>query len=161
MARGFSLVELLVVVATIAVLIAITVPMMQLAMLRAHIGAMATDSKAIFQAFKQHYIDNNMYPNAVSNPKFELATFEPLVSMRYYDGRVVSKLVDGQADAYDSPDDKGKNQEFWVEMTLKYNTEVRFLVADSDNAPLSGGEYMDGIYMYRNGVLTALTSTVK
>jgi hypothetical protein len=45
-------------------------------------------------------------------------------------------------------------------MTLAYDPSVRFLIADSDNAPLAGGDYMDGIYLYKNGVLHALTSPV-
>ena len=63
-------------------------------------------------------------------------------------------------DDYDSPDDQGMNQEFWLEMTLKYNPSIRFLVAESDNAPLGGGDYYDGIYMYKDGVLTPLTAPV-
>ena len=45
-------------------------------------------------------------------------------------------------------------------MTLAFDPTVRFLVADSDNAPLSGGDYMDGIYLYRNGTLRTLTAPI-
>ena len=31
-----------------------------------------------------------------------------------------------------------------------------FLVVDSDNAPLGGGDDLDGVYVYQNGVLTEL-----
>jgi hypothetical protein len=79
-----------------------------------------------------------------------------LVSAGYYDGRVASKLVGGQLDGYDSPDDAGLNQEFWVEMTLVYDPSIRFLVADSNDAPLGGGDYFDGIYLFRDGVLTPI-----
>ena len=156
MSKGFTLVELLVVMAVISLLMAITVPIMQSAMLRAHVGAMATDARAIHDGFKRHFIDNNMYPNAAGDSSFVLATFEPLVSMGYYDGRIASKLMDTQADGYDSPDDEGINQEFWIELTLGVDPSVRFLVADSNNAPLSGGAQMDGVYFYRHGVLTPL-----
>jgi len=154
--KGFSLLELLVVVATIAILAAIAIPLMRDAILRAHISAAATDAKAIYVAFKRHHMDKNMYPYASTDPAFQLDTFEPLVSLGYYDGRLASRLVDEQADAYDSPDDNGVNQEFWLEVTLAYDTSVRFLIADSDDAPLAGGRYMDGIYLFRNGVLTPL-----
>lgn len=153
---GYSLLELLVVVAIIAIIAGTTVPMMRAAMLRAHISAVASDSKVLLGAFKQHFVDQNMYPNSVDAPAFDLATFEPLVSMGYYDGRVAPKLLGDSADAYDSPDDQGANQEFWIEMTLKYEPSIRFLVADSDDAPLGGGEYFDGIYLYYNGVLTPI-----
>ena len=72
------------------------------------------------------------------------------------DAAVVGELLNGQADAYDSPDDNGLNQEFWLELTLRYDPSVRFLIADSDNSPLGGGDYYDGIYLFRDGVLTPI-----
>ena len=39
-----------------------------------------------------------------------------------------------------------------------YDRKVRFLVADSDNAPLGGGDYYDGIYLFLNGTLTPIYS---
>ena len=159
-AKGFSLVELLVVVAIIGVLMGIMVPLMQNAMLRAQVGAMAADCRTLHTAFKQHYIDFNMYPNSVDPPAFDLATFEPLVGQGYYDGDVADRLEGMAADGYDSPDDAGVNQEFWIEMTMDFNPSVRFLVADSNDAPLSGGADMDGVYLYRDGVLTSLNSPI-
>ena len=161
MAKGFSLLELLVVVAIIGVLMAIAIPLMQSAMLRAHVGAMASNSRVIFNAFQRYRIDFNMYPNSVNPPAFELDTFEPLVSLDYYDGHVLSKLEAGQADGFDSPDDEGINQEFWLEMTLAYDPSVRFLVVDSDNAPLAGGAHLAGVYLYKNGVLHSLNDPVE
>jgi prepilin-type N-terminal cleavage/methylation domain-containing protein len=161
MQKGFTLLEILIVLATLCVLAAITAPLMKSAMLRAQIGAMAAEAKSIHWAFKRHFVDVNKYPNASTSPAFQVNSFEPLVSMGYYDGRVLGKLIGDQADAYDSPDDQGENQEFWVEMTLKYDPSIRFLVADSDDAPLSGGEYYDGIYMFHNGVLHPISAPVE
>lgn len=157
MQKGFSLVELLITVAIIAILMAITIPLMKEALLRAHISAVATDAKAIYVAFKRHHIDKSMYPNASELPAFDVDTFEPLVSLQYYDGRVLPKLLGHKADGYDSPDDMGPNQEFWLEMTLAYDPTVRFLVSDSDDAPLAGGGYFDGIFLFRDGTLTPIT----
>jgi prepilin-type N-terminal cleavage/methylation domain-containing protein len=159
--RGYSLIELLVVCATLGVIMAITIPLLRSAILRAHVGAMAADSKTIHLAFKRYFIDHGEYPNAGSSPAFELNTFEPLIAEKYYDGHVLGKLLGSTADAYDSPDDRGVNQEFWLEMTLQVDPSVRFLVVDSDDAPLSPGVFLDGIYMYRDGVLTPLTLPVK
>ena len=159
--RGFSLLEVLIVVAIIAVIMGIMVPLMQAAMLRAHVGAMASDSRIIHSAFKRYFIDFDMYPNSSAAPVFELNTFEPLVAEGYYDGRILGKLEGGTVDGYDSPDDEGINQEFWLEYSMDFEPTVRFLVVDSDNAPLSGGDYMDGIYLYRNGVLHTLNSPLE
>jgi len=158
--RGFSLLEVLIVMAILFIITSMMVPLFKSAILRAQVGAVASEARTIHLAFKRFYIDNDMYPNSTDDPAFDLATFEPLVEQGYYTGGVLPKLEDGQVDAYDSPDDEGLNQEFWLEMTLKVEPRVRFLVADSDNAPLGGGDDYNGIYMFKNGVLTPLTAPV-
>ena len=153
MERGFTLLELLVVTAIIAVLSAIAIPLMQEAVLRANVSAVATDATAIHVAFKRYHVDFSEYPETGA---FGLASFEPLVALDYYDGRVAPKLVADQADGYDAPDDSGVNQEFWLEMSLKIEPTVRFLVADSDDALLGGGSYYDGVFLFRDGVLSPI-----
>lgn len=158
--RGFSLIELMIVMLIMFIITSMTFPLFKSAILRAQAGAVASDARTIHLAFKRYYIDNDEYPNAGSTPAFNLATFEPLVSGGYYGGQVLPKLEGDQVDAYDSPDDEGVNQEFWLEMTLKVEPRIRFLIADSDNAPLGGGDDYNGIYMFKDGVLTPMTSPV-
>ena len=59
------------------------------------------DAHAIYVAFKRFHIDNHMYPNASGDPSFQLDTFEPLVSMGYYQRPPSTRLLNGQADGYE------------------------------------------------------------
>lgn len=156
MPRGFSVIELLVTLAILGLLVAVAVPQYEGARRRAEVNAVGAESRLVYVAFKQHFVDREQYPNAVSTPKFELDTFEPLVSMGYYKGSIQSRIVGGRADAFDSPDDQGNNREFWLELSLRSDSTIRFLISDSDNAPLGGGTYRNGVFAYRNGILTPI-----
>jgi len=72
-----------------------------------------------------------------------------------YQGSINSRLVNGQADAYDSPDDQGPNQEWWVQMTLLIEPSFQVVIAVSDNVPLNPGVWMQGVYTFENGVMIA------
>lgn len=149
---GYSILEVLVVFAVIASLVAIVIPMMKDALRRSHIRAGASNARTLFTAYKQYRIDYDYYPDTTN-----LGNFEPLRSTGYYrTGGFAVQLVNQQADGYDSPDDSGNNQEFWLEMTLNYDPTVRFLICDSDDAPLAGGDFFNGIYVFENGTLMQL-----
>ena len=156
MQKGFTIIEILIVFAIVAVLVAIAIPELHRARVKAETGALAGDGRSLYSAFRQYYIDHGQYPNATSAPAFDVVTFEPLRSDRYYNGNMTRALVGGRAGAYDSPDDLGANQEFWIEVTLVLDPSIRFVVADSNDAPLGGGQWLDGVYLFRNGVLQHL-----
>ena len=153
---GFTIVEVLIVLAILTIVAAIAIPELHKAHVRASTGAMAGDARIVYLAFKQYYIDNGQYPNSSASPAFNLSTFEPLRAAKYYRGNINRLLLGSQPDAYDSPNDLGPNQEFWLEMTLSLDSTVRMVVANSNDSPLSGGTWLDGIYLYRSGVLTKL-----
>ena len=151
MQKGFTILEVLIVLAIIAILVAIIIPELHNARARAHAGAIIADSRSIYNAFKRYQVDNSAYYST-----FALDTFEPLRSSGEYNGIMARLLFNGQADGFDSPDDMGADQEFWIEMTVGFEPSIRILVADSDDAPLSGGVWLDGVYRFQNGVLVPL-----
>ena len=75
--------------------------------------------------------------------------------MGYYQGNMLERLNNNQADSYDSPDDQGPNQEFWVQLTVRIDPSYQVLIASSDNAPLGSGNWMEGVYTFKDGVLIA------
>lgn len=146
--KGFTLIELLIAIAIIAILTTVAVPYMLSYTKRAHYASALTECKKVYVAFLDYYLQNNMFPYASTSPSFQLNTFSPLD----YQGNIFSKLVGNKADAYDSPDDKGVNQEFWLQMTLAADTSVQFLVSFSDNAALAPGQWLEGVSVFRDGV---------
>ena len=123
---------------------------------RAGIRIVSNEARSIYESLHRYYQRNRAYPNAYAEPGFELDTFEPLRRRGYYTGQVTQHLALGRIDAYDSPDDQGLNREFWIEMTLRQDPSIRFLVASSDDAPLGGGAWHDGAFIYRDGKLEPL-----
>jgi prepilin-type N-terminal cleavage/methylation domain-containing protein len=152
---GFTLVELMIVTVVIGLLASLAAPKFKDVQVKAHLNSIVADGKLLYTGFEEFYSDGYMYPNATSNPFFNLVTFEPLRSMGYYQGNMLDRLNNGQADSYDSPDDQGPNQEFWVLVTLKIDPSYKVVIASSDNAPLAGGAWLEGVYTFKDGVLIA------
>jgi hypothetical protein len=120
------------------------------------VQAVGPEARALYGAFTRYRERNGMYPDEHANPPFNLATFEPLRRRGYYHGAIGTYLLDGHIDAYDAPDDQGPNREFWMEMTLASDPSVRILIARSDDAPLSRGRWIDGVFVVRDGKLERL-----
>jgi len=147
---GFTLIELLITVMLLSILAGIAQRAYGRLSLGAEIAAVATECRNLYTMFEIYNITNAGYPYASSAPQFQLDTFEPLP----YDGNLQSHLVGGKADSYDSPDDSGVNQEFWIQMSMAADPNIRFVVASSDDAPLGGGQWLEGVYIYQNGELS-------
>jgi len=124
--------------------------------LRAEMRIVEREAQALYDAFETYYSRNLAYPPSYLGRAFETDTLDPLRRRGYYRGFITAKLVDSRVDAYDSPDDRGLNQEFWVEMTLAQDPSIRLVVAKSDDAPLAGGRWLEGVYVYRGGDLEQL-----
>jgi len=123
---------------------------------RAQVGILTHEARALFEAFEKYYDINREYPASYTHPRFDLETADPLGNRGYYRGPIRYALVGNRFDAYDSPDDRGPNREFWLEMSLETDPSIRVLLAKSDDAPLGGGEWREGIFILRDGILEPL-----
>ena len=47
------------------------------------------------------------------------------------------------------------NQEFWVQLTVRIDPTYRVVIASSDNAPLGDGDWLEGVYTFKDGELVA------
>ena len=150
------LLDLVVLAALVFMLHQLLTPALRGAAVRSDIRIVSAEVHKLYEAFEMYYETNKAFPNAYLPPSFQPDSLEPLRRRGYYRGWVTVKLQEDRIDAYDSPDDRGINQEFWLEMTLKSDPEVRFLIARSNDAPLGGGEWREGAFIYRNGALEPL-----
>lgn len=123
------------------------------AAVRADLTVAVSEAKALNRAMRLYRERTGGFPNSYATPSLDRRSLEPLRRRGYYDGYLTAALRDGRIDAYGSPDDRGVNEEFWMEMSLENDPSVRLLVVHSDDAPLSGGRWLDGVYVYRKGVL--------
>ena len=124
---------------------------------RSQLRLLVAEAQTLYDALHTYSERNHGFPATYSESRFDPETFDPLRKRGYYKGSITSHLHGGRADAYDSPDDLGPNREFWVEMTLEIDPAVRVLVARSDDAPLGGGSWRDGVFVYRDGELEPVT----
>jgi len=124
---------------------------------RSQLRLLVTEAGALYDAMHIYSERNHGFPATYSESSFDLETFDPLRKRGYYKGSITSHLYGARADAYDSPDDLGPNREFWVELSLESDPSVRVLVARTDDAPLGGGSWRDGVFVYRDGALDSGT----
>jgi prepilin-type N-terminal cleavage/methylation domain-containing protein len=148
--EGFTLIELLVTVAIIAVIAAMAIPVYMNALRQSHRAGLVAEAETLYKAFHRNYLDYSQFPATSSPPAdvFHLDSLEPLVGRGYIrdSGSLLTKLVDRQATAYDSPDANSVNSQFWVVLTLEFDPAVQVLVASTDQYPGFVGTWFDGLY---------------
>jgi hypothetical protein len=153
---GYALFDATLFIAIICMLSLIVAPVIHSSQVRAELRLIELEANSLYAAFDAYYEKHRAFPNAYAHPGLEPDTLNPLNKRGYYRGQLLQLLANHRIDAYDSPDDQGNNREFWVEMTLKLDPSIRFLVARSDDAPLGGGIWRDGVFIYRGGALEKL-----
>jgi hypothetical protein len=131
-------------------------PAIQAARRREALEPVAQEAHALYSAFLKYRERNGSFPDVHSDPPFDPGTFEPLRRRGYYSGKLANYVLGGHIDAFDAPDDRGVNHEFWIEMTLASDPDDRLLIAMSDDAPLGRGTWVDGVFLVHGGRLEAL-----
>ncbi len=122
----------------------------------AQLSIVKAESRALYRAFRTYHERNRAYPDSYARPSFDRATLDPLRRRGYYSGTLLANVRNQRADAYESPDDQGLNHEFWIEMSLAHDPTVRVVVASSDDAPASGGQWLEGAFIVHGGTLEPL-----
>lgn len=145
---AFTLIELLIVVAIIAILAAIAVPNFLEAQMRAKISRARTDMRSISTALESYAVDNNKYPPILGNAGSQVSqTFNyrnrasNYTNVRTGPWRTVPQQVTTPVAYLTSiiPD------------VFKVNTNCKNAYGDLDlNKPYSNGDPFDGGLVYQN-----------
>jgi prepilin-type N-terminal cleavage/methylation domain-containing protein len=167
--KGFTLIELVIVVAIIGIIAAIAIPQYHSYREKSERSVIISDCNAIFRGFMVYFIENGEYPYAASAgpQKFDLATFAPLtdvglmgidIGLEVNIQSLRKNLFQNKAEAFDSPDvPLGLNQTFYLVLPWVKDPATKFVVAQSehvkqaDGTEIDGGLWMDGVFVTRNG----------
>jgi len=149
-------IDILLFVAWAAAAVALVILLAEASEVRSDRDAVEREARRVFEAFNDYRIKHGEFPDPHSDPNTRPDTLDPLRRRGYYEGPLTRHLLDGRIDGYDAPDDRGLNQEFWVELTLASDPNVRYLIAHSDDAPIGRGLWHDGVFALRHGRLERL-----
>ena len=172
--KGFTLLELLLVILIISGLAAIAIPQYFSYRARGERAAIISEGRSIYRSFILYYLEDpdnvGGYPYYSSAPQFNLSTFFPLTGrgdgldfIEFDISRFKDRIVGGQADVYDSPDNPVMNGEFYLVVTLKNDPSTKIFIAQTDQIDDNGGAgggnpypgigslWYDGVFAYKDG----------
>jgi prepilin-type N-terminal cleavage/methylation domain-containing protein len=147
-ARGYTLLELLMVVGIIGLIASIAIPSLRSAVRRGHRAAVAADAKELHGAMARYYADHGEFPAPGS---FEVTTLEPLGKGGYFSSgpTMIEKLWEDQLMAYVPTSSTGAvYDKYWMLFRAKREQYSYFLVAHSDDMPAWAPGWYDGAYIY-------------
>jgi len=149
--RARNVIDALLACGVLYLLLTIVTTALDRAQRRTSLRLLVTEAVEIYDAFERYSVRNHGFPAAYDQAALDLTSLDPLRKRGYYDGPVQLMLHDRRADAYNAPSDQGSKREFWLELTLRGDPSTRVLIAHSDDAPLSGGQWLDGVFVFRDG----------
>ena len=160
---GYTMIELLMVIAIIGLVTAIAVPLYSSAIDKSHRSAMVHDAGELYRSFMRYYIDQGVFPAQSSPPArvMDLKTLAPLSTGGYF-GQVESfthKLQNGEMQNYDSPNIGGADSQFWATINSAREPGFVLLIAHTNDLPLDRGQWYDGVFYVTSDGLQPVKET--
>lgn len=149
--RGYTLLEVLITLAIIMILAAISIPIFANAVRQSREGALTGDCRLIYDAMMRYYADENSFP---AEGDFDKVTMAPLSTNGYFSSAAAlsSKMKDGALFAYVAPDVGGEDQQFIIVTQHELDPSI-IVVAVHTNILTDDGSWVDGVYIITEGEL--------
>jgi prepilin-type N-terminal cleavage/methylation domain-containing protein len=147
---GYTMVELLIVVAIIGLVMTIAVPLYSGAIDKSHRSTLLHDAGELHRSFMRYYVDQGVFPS-VSSPvdrALNLQTLAPLSTGGYFRHveTFTHKLANGAIQNYDSPNIGGADTQFWATINSLRQPGFILLIAHTNDLPIDRGTWYDGVY---------------
>jgi prepilin-type N-terminal cleavage/methylation domain-containing protein len=143
--RGYTLVELLIVVMIIGLLAAAAFPLFSNVMRQSRAKALAAEIKHLYDAMMQYHADYGFFP---AEDSFDTQTLEPLAGEGYFNGAdaLMEKLDRNRVFVYLAPDVGGADQHFILVTRHDADPSI-VVVAVHTNIIAAAGGWVDGVYI--------------
>lgn len=147
---GFTLLELLVVVAIVGLLAATAIPIYQNALNKSRRMALAADLNALHTAFTRYYADHGKFPSDTGGDKLDLATLSPLSTGGYFEqvGTLMNRLQDNQIHSYVALDISGTDSNFVLATILAEEPDLWAYIVSLDWGGALGISGYEGVYFW-------------
>jgi general secretion pathway protein G len=151
---GYTMIELLMVVAIIGLIVAIAVPLYSGAIDKSHRSTLVHDGGELYRAFMRYYVDQGVFPSTTTpaDRVFDLQTLAPLSTGGYFRHveSFTNKIQDGEIQNYDSPNIGSADTQFWATINSAREPGFVLLIAHTNDLPIDRGEWYDGVYYVTN-----------
>ena len=149
--RGFTIIEVLIVVAIVGMLTAIAIPVYSRAIQKSRRAALGADMAVLHKAFLRYYADHGSFPSdGGGDGVFDKDTMSPLTDGQYFRADALKgKLFQNQVFAYWAPDIDGTDSDFILVARSKEEPNL-YAYALSYDWPGSTFGY-EGVYFWVDG----------
>jgi len=148
--RGFTIIEVLIVLVILGILAAIAIPIYSNALEKSRRSALAQDMAVLHRAFLRYYADHSQFPSdQAGGSKFDLATMAPLTTGGYFQmDSLRGKILDGKAMFYSAPDISGTDSHFILVARSKDEPNLWAYAISYD---WGSGQGYEGVYFWVDG----------
>jgi len=153
---GFTLIEILIVVAIVSMLAAIAIPSYTNVLYKSRRAALIADADVLYSSLLRFNVDTGAYPTLGGQPEtsFNVFTLHPLSTDGYFTNveSLVNKLYDGRVGVYVSP----VSDQFWMVLRMQEDPFI-LVIAHTSLFPINSGTWYDGVYAIQEGEMTPVS----